>query len=171
MPSYYLSEDLARFGEMAKTNPKLFDLFMKWYAATMEKGALMAFRVGTPPRASAGKNFRTGSSRLNLPSAIASPTAVELKLLLSECNTCGLSAASGFHQPSAITRPCRTSMKLCNVFILSAEATKSRMAWDEMPWLSGVLRGSGRLAAGDTVIGAPQIGRSGMCYAARSCGP
>src|SRR5207247_10195809 len=25
---------------MAKTNPKLFDLFMKWYAATMEKGAL-----------------------------------------------------------------------------------------------------------------------------------
>ena len=40
MPSYYLSEDLARFGEMAKTNPQLFDLFMKWYAATMEKGAL-----------------------------------------------------------------------------------------------------------------------------------
>ena len=40
MPSYYLSEDLARFGEMAKTNPKLFDLFMQWYGATMEKGAL-----------------------------------------------------------------------------------------------------------------------------------
>ena len=40
MPSYYVSEDLARFGEMARTNPKLFDLFMKWYAATMEKGAL-----------------------------------------------------------------------------------------------------------------------------------
>ena len=40
MPSYYLSEDLARFGEMAKTNPKLFDLFMKWYSTTMEKGAL-----------------------------------------------------------------------------------------------------------------------------------
>ncbi len=40
MPSYYVSEDLARFGEMAKTNPKLFDLFMKWYGATMEKGAL-----------------------------------------------------------------------------------------------------------------------------------
>ena len=40
MPSYYVSEDLARFGEMAKTNPKLFDLFMKWYSATMEKGAL-----------------------------------------------------------------------------------------------------------------------------------
>ena len=42
MPSYYLSEDLARFGEMAKTNPQLFDLFMKWYAATMENGALDA---------------------------------------------------------------------------------------------------------------------------------
>ena len=40
MPSYYMSEDLARFGEIAKTNPKLFDLFSKWYAATMEKGAL-----------------------------------------------------------------------------------------------------------------------------------
>lgn len=40
MPSYYMSEDLARFGDMAKTNPKLFDLFLKWYSATMEKGAL-----------------------------------------------------------------------------------------------------------------------------------
>src|ERR1700693_4995654 len=40
MPSYYLSEDLARFGEMAKTNPKLCDLFLKWYSTTMEKGAL-----------------------------------------------------------------------------------------------------------------------------------
>ena len=42
MPSYYLSEDLARFGEMAKTNPQLHDLFMKWYAAVMEPGALDA---------------------------------------------------------------------------------------------------------------------------------
>jgi len=40
MPSYYVSEDLARFTEMSRTNPKLFDLFMQWYAATMEKGAL-----------------------------------------------------------------------------------------------------------------------------------
>jgi alkylhydroperoxidase/carboxymuconolactone decarboxylase family protein len=40
MPSYYMSEDLARFGEMAKTNPKLFDLFLQWYTATMESGAL-----------------------------------------------------------------------------------------------------------------------------------
>jgi 4-carboxymuconolactone decarboxylase len=40
MPSYYLSEDLARFGEMARTHPRLFDLFNKWYGATMEKGAL-----------------------------------------------------------------------------------------------------------------------------------
>jgi alkylhydroperoxidase/carboxymuconolactone decarboxylase family protein len=40
MSSYYLSEDLARFGEIAKTSPKLFDLFLKWYSATMEKGAL-----------------------------------------------------------------------------------------------------------------------------------
>jgi 4-carboxymuconolactone decarboxylase len=40
MASYYLSEDLARFSELAKTSPKLFDLFMKWYGATMEPGAL-----------------------------------------------------------------------------------------------------------------------------------
>jgi alkylhydroperoxidase/carboxymuconolactone decarboxylase family protein len=42
MSSYYLSEDLARFGEMANSNPKLFDHFMKWYGATMEPGALDA---------------------------------------------------------------------------------------------------------------------------------
>jgi len=40
MPSYYLSEDLARFGEMSKTSPHLFEMFRKWYASTMEKGAL-----------------------------------------------------------------------------------------------------------------------------------
>jgi alkylhydroperoxidase/carboxymuconolactone decarboxylase family protein len=40
VPSYYLSEDLARFGELSKTHPHLFDLFQKWYGATMEKGAL-----------------------------------------------------------------------------------------------------------------------------------
>lgn len=40
MGSYYLSEDLSRFGELARTNPRLFDLFQKWYGATMEKGAL-----------------------------------------------------------------------------------------------------------------------------------
>lgn len=40
MAGYYHSEDLARFGDMAKTSPRLFDLFMKWYAATMEGGAL-----------------------------------------------------------------------------------------------------------------------------------
>ena len=34
--------------------------------------------------ASSGKNFNTWSSTLSLPSAIARPTAVEVKLLLSE---------------------------------------------------------------------------------------
>ena len=42
MGSYYLSEDLARFGEIAEANPKLFDLFQKWYSAAMEGGALDA---------------------------------------------------------------------------------------------------------------------------------
>src|SRR4026208_2089947 len=40
MPSYYLSEDLARFPDMGKTQPKLWDLYSKWYSATMENGAL-----------------------------------------------------------------------------------------------------------------------------------
>ena len=40
MPSYYLSEDLARFGEIAKVNPTNFDLFLKWYTDTMEPGVL-----------------------------------------------------------------------------------------------------------------------------------
>ena len=40
MPSYYLSEDLARFGDIGKTDPDRFDLFMKWYAAVMEPGVL-----------------------------------------------------------------------------------------------------------------------------------
>jgi alkylhydroperoxidase/carboxymuconolactone decarboxylase family protein len=40
MPSYYLSEDLSRFGDLGKTDPDRFDLFMKWYAAVMEPGAL-----------------------------------------------------------------------------------------------------------------------------------
>lgn len=42
MPSYYLSEDLARFGDMSKSSPQLFDHFMKWYGTTMEGGALDA---------------------------------------------------------------------------------------------------------------------------------
>ena len=40
MPSYYLSEDLARFGDISKTSPKLFDLFLTWYTETMAPGAL-----------------------------------------------------------------------------------------------------------------------------------
>lgn len=40
MPSYYLSEDLARFGDISKTNPRLFELFLQWYSETMAPGAL-----------------------------------------------------------------------------------------------------------------------------------
>src|SRR5258708_35471789 len=100
--------------------------------------------VGSSAGAYSGKNLSTGSSTLNFPSATASPTAVELKLLLNECITCGLSAASGFHQPSAITCPCRTSMKLCIVWICrSAASPYARMAAEETPCASGTLRGSG----------------------------
>ena len=40
MASYYVSEDLARFGDIAKTNPQLFEKFLAWYSATMEPGVL-----------------------------------------------------------------------------------------------------------------------------------
>lgn len=40
VPSYYMSEDLARFGDIAKTDPARFDLFLKWYQSVMEPGAL-----------------------------------------------------------------------------------------------------------------------------------
>lgn len=40
MASYYNSEDLARFSELGKTRPALFDRFMQFYSATMEPGAL-----------------------------------------------------------------------------------------------------------------------------------
>ena len=42
MSSYYLSEDLARFAEMGKTNERSFSDFMKWYGGVMEAGALDA---------------------------------------------------------------------------------------------------------------------------------
>jgi alkylhydroperoxidase/carboxymuconolactone decarboxylase family protein len=40
MAGYYLSEDLARFGEIGATTPQLFADFMKWYGAVMEPGAV-----------------------------------------------------------------------------------------------------------------------------------
>jgi alkylhydroperoxidase/carboxymuconolactone decarboxylase family protein len=42
MPSYYLSEDLARFPEISKTNPKLWEHFFSWYKNVFEPGALDA---------------------------------------------------------------------------------------------------------------------------------
>lgn len=40
MPSYYQSEDLARFNELSKTNPEQYERYMSWYAHAMEDGAL-----------------------------------------------------------------------------------------------------------------------------------
>src|SRR5262249_9346841 len=93
--------------------------------------------------ASSGKNFSTSSSRLSFPSEMANPTAVEVKLLLSEYRAWGDSALYGAHQPSATTWPWRRSMKPCKEsMFLSAASTKERTAEDETPCVSGVLRGS-----------------------------
>ena len=91
--------------------------------------------------ASSGKKRSTWSSSVNFPSAIPKPTAVDVKLLLNEYITCGADASYGDHQPSATTRPCRTIMTLFMPSIaLSAAATKRRIAAEEMPSRSGVLR-------------------------------
>src|ERR1700722_17555060 len=72
-----------------------------------------------------------------------SPTAVEVKLLLSENNEWRAAALYGAHQPSATTWPCRTTITLCSEFrFLSAASTNARIADEEMPWASGALRGS-----------------------------
>src|SRR5437868_6091792 len=70
------------------------------------------------------------------------PTAVELKLLLSEYNECGVSGEYGVHHPSVTTFPCRTSMKLCSESNpLSATSINSNTPADETPSASGLLRG------------------------------
>lgn len=38
--SYYEEDDLARFGEMGRHRPDLFQKFMAWYDACQEEGAL-----------------------------------------------------------------------------------------------------------------------------------
>ncbi len=92
---------------------------------------------------SSGKNDTTVSSMLSFPSATASPTAVEVKLLLSDQRTCGVSGDSGSHHASATTCPWRSSMKLCiESTFRSAASMNARIACEETPCDSGVARGS-----------------------------
>ena len=74
---------------------------------------------------------------------MARPTAVEVKLLLSEYSACGESASYGDHQPSATTWPWRTSMKLfIDSMFLSAASMNARMRKTKCPGF-GMLRGNG----------------------------
>ena len=103
-----------------------------------------------------GKYFSTGSSMLNLPSAWARPTAVDVKLLVSENIWCGVSAANGVHQPSAITWPCRTTMTLFIVSTLASSASmNASRAGDDTPCDSGVARGSLFATGGSGATGGP----------------
>ena len=63
--------------------------------------------------ANSGKCEITVSSRSSRPSACAKAAAVAVKLLLSEYSNCGRPALYGAHHPSATTRPCRTTIRLC----------------------------------------------------------
>ena len=40
MGDYYKPEDLARFGELGKAAPELWDKFSQWYGSVFEEGAL-----------------------------------------------------------------------------------------------------------------------------------
>lgn len=40
MSSYYHEDDLARFGEMGKNAPEIWEKFQDWYGAVFEEGAL-----------------------------------------------------------------------------------------------------------------------------------
>src|SRR5688572_28970185 len=80
---------------------------------------------------------------LSFLSFTASPTAVEVKLLLNENNECRVSAERGAHHPSAITCPCRTSMNACIASsLVSAPEMKSSNARDDTPCASGEPRGN-----------------------------
>jgi hypothetical protein len=94
--------------------------------------------------ASSGKNLRTGSSIESLPSETARPTAVEVKLLLSENITWGSSLAKGDHQPSATTWPWRTTITLWTASIFDSSAsTKARSCVEESPPPPVSFRGRG----------------------------
>ncbi len=58
------------------------------------------------------KKETTLSLNDSFPSARAKPTAVAVKLLLKEYKECLKSDRYGFHQPSAITLPWRSNIKL-----------------------------------------------------------
>src|SRR5579859_1085145 len=90
-----------------------------------------------------GKNERIGSSNESPPSDIARPTAVEVKLLLTENIVWGRSDAYGFHQPSATIWPLRIRMKLWTPALLcSMASTNAWMEEEAIPWASRVLRGN-----------------------------
>ena len=40
MGDYYQSDDLPRFGEIGKNQPKLWEKFQQWYGSVFEEGAL-----------------------------------------------------------------------------------------------------------------------------------
>ena len=98
--------------------------------------------------ASSGKNLSTSSSRLSFPSAMASPTAVEVKLLLSEYSECGASASIG--RPPALRHHVAVAHEheaVHRVDVLVGRLDEARTADDETPCASGLLRGRSAAAA------------------------
>ena len=85
----------------------------------------------------------TSSSRASFPSAIASPTAVDVKLLLSENSMCWtfriVRSPPTFGHDMTMTHQHEA---VHGVDLASAASTNARIADEEMPCFSGLLRGS-----------------------------
>src|SRR5829696_34983 len=92
---------------------------------------------------SSGKCDTTVSSRPTRPSSRANPSAVAVKLLLSEYSSLVRSAVWGAHHPSATTCPWRTTIRLCSSIAVSAStaSTNASTAAGSTPWSAGALRG------------------------------
>ena len=78
-----------------------------------------------------GNRSHSLSVSASFPSCTAKPTAVEVSAFVNENIMCGDAGLYGFHQPSAQTLPCRSSIRLCSSRPRrSARSIKSRFPFE-----------------------------------------
>ena len=95
--------------------------------------------VRRPPAPRRRSGPAPGRRPSSSPSATANPTAVDVKLLLSEKSSCSRSGANGAAHPSATTDPCRTTMSECS----SGQPTSASTSRSERPRVDPLLLGRG----------------------------
>ena len=88
------------------------------------------FSLGFSGILSGNRSHRRSSSAI-FPSCRAKPIAVEVSAFVNENIMCGDAGLYGFHQPSAQTFPCRSSIMLCSSRPRrSARSRKSRIPFE-----------------------------------------